>query len=146
MAVRYIHDLFTNKIDVNHHPSFKSLENLRVSSHLFIRRDGEIWEFVPFHKSAKHAGKSSFLGRKKCNDFSIGIEMEGTDDIPYTMAQYKALAQATHIIMKTYPQIRLNRIVGHCDIAPKRKTDHRPLLFNWPLFYSLIKKIAEENS
>lgn len=135
---RYVHDLFTNKINIHHHPSFKSLKHLKVSSHLFIRRDGEIWQFVPFHKMARHAGKSSFEKRKNCNDYSIGIEMEGTDEIPYTLAQYKALAKVTILLMQTYPKITANRIVGHSDIAPGRKTDPGHS-FNWPLYFYVVE-------
>ncbi|GAC13174.1 AmpD protein [Aliiglaciecola lipolytica E3] len=96
---------------------------MRVSSHLLIRRDGEIVQFVGFEQRAWHAGVSSFQGRTRCNDFSIGIELEGTDNDAYSEAQYKSLVHVTKVIMHNYPAISLGRIVGHNDIAPGRKTD-----------------------
>jgi AmpD protein len=141
-----VRDLFTNQLDYSKHPSFKTLANLKVSSHLFIRRNGEIVQFVPFHKKAFHAGKSTFSGKEQCNDFSIGIELEGTDDTPFTLAQYKSLALSTTLIIEKYPHINLERIVGHSDIAPSRKTDPGEE-FKWQYYRYLVKQmlIAKEN-
>ncbi len=133
----YIHDLFLGQLDPNAHPSFASLASLRVSAHLFIDRQGHVTQFVPFHQRAWHAGASSFEGREGCNDFSIGIELEGTDTEPFTDAQYTALAEATRVIMSAFPAITRDRIVGHSDIAPSRKTDPGPF-FDWKRFFGLI--------
>lgn len=119
----YIIDFFTNRLHHATHPYFESLQGVRVSAHLVIFRDGQAIQFVPFTKRAWHAGVSQFQGRSACNDFSIGIELEGTDDIPYTSAQYQTLAVVTKTIQKAYPAITPDRIVGHSDIAPGRKTD-----------------------
>lgn len=129
--------LFMNQLDFNSHAFYSSLENLRVSAHLFVRRDGEIVQYVPFNKRAWHAGKSFFLGRENCNDFSIGIEMEGSDDIPYTSAQYEKLISLTKLLMKNYP-ITHQGIVGHSDIAPDRKTDPGKV-FDWDYFLSSLE-------
>jgi len=118
-----IDDLFCNRLDCTSHPSFSELADTRVSAHLLIRRDGSITQFVPFLLRAWHAGKSRFAGRDNCNDFSVGIELEGTDHIPYEQTQYQALIRVTRELMARYPAITLDRIVGHCDIAPGRKTD-----------------------
>jgi AmpD protein len=126
----YISQLFGNCLDTSAHSYFAEIGHLRVSSHLLIDRDGEIVQFVPFHDRAWHAGVSEFDGRSNCNDFSIGIELEGTDYIPYTDAQYQALAQVTKVLRLCYPLITGDRIVGHCDIAPDRKTDPGPA-FDW---------------
>ncbi len=125
-----VEELFCNRLDWKAHPFFESIEGLEVSAHLLIERSGEVIQFVPFDKRAWHAGKSSFLGRDNCNDFSIGIELEGTDDLPYTDAQYERLAQVVRIITKRYPLIVPERIVGHSDIAPGRKSDPGPA-FDW---------------
>jgi AmpD protein len=126
----YIEQLFTNTLAVDDHPYFKEICHLNVSSHLLIRRDGEVLQFVPLHKRAWHAGQSQFCGREKCNDFSIGIELEGADDIPYENIQYDVLAELTQAIRAAYPAIINDNIVGHCDIAPERKTDPG-LAFDW---------------
>jgi len=118
-----IEALFTNKIDIHAHPDFKELEGLKVSAHLLIRRDGQMIQFVPFTKCAWHAGQSSFNGRVCCNDFSIGIELEGVDDQPYDDPQYSVLADVIKVLQKNYPDISTSNIVGHNDIAPGRKTD-----------------------
>lgn len=133
----YSHDLFLNKLDCSLHPYFKSLENLQVSAHAFIERDGCITQFVSFDKRAWHAGRSVFDGRSECNDFSIGIELEGTDDDAYTDVQYRRLVELSAVIMNTYPKITLDRIAGHSDIAPERKTDPGPS-FNWQFYKSLL--------
>lgn len=125
-----IRAFFCGELDSSHHPYFATIANLRVSSHLLIRRDGEVLQFVPFHQRAWHAGESQYAGRSRCNDFSIGIELEGTDDIPYEEAQYQQLANVLRLLLQTYPTITHDRIVGHVDIAPGRKTDPGPV-FDW---------------
>jgi len=126
----YIEQLFTNTLDFAAHPYFESLRGLEVSAHLLIRRDGELVQFVPFHRRAWHAGASNFRGRSRCNDFSIGVELEGRDDIPYTEVQYAVLAQVARALRAAYPDLGEDRLVGHCDIAPERKTDPGPA-FDW---------------
>ncbi len=126
----WIDRLFTNQLDPDAHPYFTGIHQLRVSSHLLIRRDGEIVQYVPFQKRAWHAGLSCFGDRERCNDFSIGIELEGTDDQAYEDIQYRQLIQVTQALMRTYPLIKVNHIVGHNDIAPGRKTDPGPH-FDW---------------
>tara|TARA_R110002072_G_scaffold89232_1_gene199801 strand:+ start:4354 stop:4908 length:555 start_codon:yes stop_codon:yes gene_type:complete len=118
----YVEQLFTNCLDCDEHPDFDDIRDLRVSSHLFIRRDGAVHQFVPFTQRAWHAGESSFEGRSQCNDFSIGVELEGIDTGRFTDRQYEALANACRLIMATW-SIPTERIVGHSDIAPGRKTD-----------------------
>jgi AmpD protein len=126
----WIDDLFMGRLDPGAHPYFAAIAHLRVSAHLLVRRDGEIVQYVPFHARAWHAGASRFDGREACNDFSIGIELEGTDDLPYTEAQYAALVPASLALLAGYPLIRPGRIVGHSDVAPGRKTDPGPA-FDW---------------
>lgn len=133
----YITDLFMGTLNCDAHPSFCDLKNLRVSAHCLIRRDGEIIQYVSFNDKAWHAGVSQFKGREQCNDFSIGIELEGTDDLAYNEIQYQQLAIITKGIMATYPAICLDNIVGHCDIAPGRKTDPGSA-FNWQYFRQLL--------
>ncbi len=118
----YITQLFTGQLDPNQHPYFAQIYQYKVSAHCLIRRQGEIIQYVSFNKRAWHAGVSCFAGRKKCNDFSIGIELEGSDNQPFTDQQYCKLLHVTHLLMQTYP-ITINRITGHSDIAPGRKTD-----------------------
>lgn len=132
---------FLNQLDVNQHRYFQTIGHLKVSSHLVIRRDGEVLQFVPFHKRAWHAGESSFQGRQKCNDFSIGIELEGLDTIPFTQRQYAQLIACTQAIRKLYPAITLDNIVGHADIAPGRKTDPGPL-FEWQTYRDALSNPA----
>lgn len=124
----WIDDLFMGRLDPASHPYFAEVAPLRVSAHLLIRRDGSITQYVPFHLRAWHAGASSFEGRERCNDFSIGIELEGTDDIPYAEAQYLSLARLIPALRAAYPTLRA--ITGHADIAPGRKTDPGPS-FDW---------------
>lgn len=128
---------FQNKLDSHAHPYFAEIAHLKVSSHLFIRRDGELLQFVPFHKRAWHAGVSEFAGRANCNDFSIGIELEGADDIPYTLLQYTALADICILLKQSYDRITDNRITGHSDIASGRKTDPGDA-FKWDFFRELL--------
>ena len=118
-----IEKLFTNQLDPEGHPYFKEIYELKVSSHLLIDRKGLIVQFVPFDLAAWHAGVSSFKGRDNCNQYSIGIELEGTDSSKYTKEQYDSLIQVTKILMLQFPEIQKENIVGHSDIAPGRKTD-----------------------
>lgn len=117
-----VEQLFTNQLNPNEHPYYQEIAGLKVSAHCFIRRDGSVIQFVPFNQRAWHAGVSQYQGRERCNDFSIGIELEGTDTQCYTDEQYDQLNQLIKLLQQTYPQIK-NHIVGHCDIAPGRKTD-----------------------
>ena len=137
----YIEDLFLGRLPVTEHPYFETIAALKVSAHVLIRRDGEVVQFVPFHLRAWHAGPSSFEGRSACNDFSIGIELEGADDIDFEAVQYQQLANITRCLMKVYPGIHAKSIVGHSDIAPGRKTDPGPH-FNWLRYYDLIKVVV----
>ena len=127
-----VHALFTNTLDSRAHPYYAGIADLRVSAHLFLRRDGELIQYVPLHRRAWHAGRSCWRGREACNDFAIGIELEGTDTAPYTAAQYAALAPLCRAIMQAFPAIGPGEIVGHSDIAPGRKTDPGPA-FDWAL-------------
>jgi len=120
---RYINDFFVGQLDPNAHPFFEEIADLKVSAHLLIQRDGQVVQFVNFNHRAWHAGRSVFLGRENCNDFSIGIELEGTDDIDYADEQYTVLIQVTRRLIKAYPKIGQERICGHNEIAPNRKTD-----------------------
>ena len=123
-------EFFTNKLDYNKHPSFDDLRDLKVSSHLFIRRSGEIIQFVPFNRRAWHAGKSYYKGRSNYNDFSIGIELEGSVQDSYTNEQYNKLKNCILLLKELFPSIQDNNILGHSDIAPGRKTDPG-LNFSW---------------
>ncbi|MBB1271591.1 1,6-anhydro-N-acetylmuramyl-L-alanine amidase AmpD [Psychromonas sp. SR45-3] len=136
-ATEHIKNLFTGCLDCSADPSFVDLQGLEVSAHCVIRRDGAIEQYVPFIQRAWHAGVSSFEGIAGCNDFSIGVELEGTDCSPYTELQYQALAEVTRQIQQQYPLITNKRIVGHSDIAPGRKTDPGSE-FNWPYFFQLL--------
>jgi N-acetyl-anhydromuramoyl-L-alanine amidase len=126
----YIDDLFCNRLDPNAHPYFATIYQLKVSAHLLIKRTGEIVQYVPFDKRAWHAGVSCYQGRERCNDFSIGIELEGTETIPYTDAQYDALSTVIDVLLASYPKLSRQHITGHSDIAPERKTDPG-LSFDW---------------
>jgi N-acetyl-anhydromuramoyl-L-alanine amidase len=119
----YIDQLFCNILDPDAHPYFKEIYQLTVSAHLLIKRDGSCIQYVPFNKRAWHAGKSSYQGKERCNDFSIGIELEGTESIPYTEAQYIQLAEVIDSLLKAYPNLSKQQITGHSDIAPGRKND-----------------------
>lgn len=130
--------LFTNTLDIAADPAFTPLADLHVSAHLFIRRDGTVIQFVPLHLRAWHAGVSHFEGRDNCNDFSIGVELEGTDEIPYTVVQYQQLVIIIRALQKSYPRITPERIVGHSDIAPGRKTDPGPA-FDWHYLCALLR-------
>lgn len=129
----HITELFTGQLNPGEHPYFETIYQLRVSSHCLIRRDGHIIQYVNFDRRAWHAGVSIFEGREKCNDFSIGIELEGSDNQPFTQEQYQALTQVTQALQQSYP-ITVSRITGHSDIAPTRKTDPGPF-FNWQQYH-----------
>ena len=118
-----VQEYFTNKLDISAHEYFNEIKDLHVSSHLFIERDGKVTQFVPFNKRAWHAGQSCFEDRQACNDFSIGIELEGADDIEYAEKQYAVLKAIISSLQMAYPSLHKNKIVGHSDIAPGRKTD-----------------------
>ncbi|OCG25566.1 hypothetical protein A9G11_02050 [Gilliamella sp. wkB108] len=132
----YVEQLFTGQLDPKKHPYFATIYQLQVSSHLFIRRNGEIIQFVPFDKRAWHAGQSQFKGQENCNDFSIGIELEGCDSEDFTEQQYQQLATVTVLLQQSYSIVD---IVGHNDIAPERKTDPGPY-FNWQYYLNLISE------
>ncbi len=139
----YIADLFGNRLDCDAHPYFDQLRALRVSAHFLIRRDGTVMQFVSANDRAWHAGLSSFCGRERCNDFSIGIELEGSDFEAFEAAQYEALADLTRALQERYP---LNHVTGHEHIAPGRKTDPGPF-FDWTRFRkSLIQKAVHASA
>jgi len=132
-----IERLFCNHLECSRHPFYHRLEGLTVSAHLLIRRDGTVVQFVPFTKRAWHAGVSSLEGRERVNDFSIGIELEGSDIEPFEEPQYLSLISLTRALCASYPEILPGRIVGHSDIAPERKTDPGPY-FNWARFRTAL--------
>ena len=136
---------FTNKLNAAAHPYFAEISNMRVSAHVLIERDGRIVQYVPFTKRAWHAGASCYNGRTACNDFSIGIELEGTDDLPYTDSQYRQLAALIDALLIAYPGLSAERMVGHSDIAPGRKTDPG-VSFDWRRLKSSLDKNAELTS
>ena len=127
--------LFGNRLDVTRHPFYQSIEGLRVSAHFVIERDGRITQCVPIHQRAWHAGVSSWQGRERCNDYSVGVELEGTDTAPFTSDQYMAL---TALAMQLMAELPLAGVAGHSDIAPGRKTDPGPH-FEWPRFWRSIR-------
>lgn len=133
----YVQHFFTNCLDRSAHPYFEEICDLAVSAHLLIRRDGELVQFVPFDRRAWHAGPSSFRGRPCCNDFSIGIELEGTDTTPYADAQYTALAGVLRALFTAWPRLDARVLAAHSDIAPGRKTDPGPA-FDWLRLYDLL--------
>ena len=132
-----IEQLFTNELDWDAHPYFQEIRGMEVSAHLLVRRDGEVVQFVPFTQRAWHAGESAFRGRTRCNDYSIGIELEGEDETPYSDAQYDVLAAIVRAIAEAYPQITGREIAAHADIAPGRKTDPGPA-FDWLRLYDCM--------
>jgi len=133
----WIQDLFLNKLDPQQHPYFQEIAQLQVSAHMLIRRDGALIQFVPLEQRAWHAGVSCFQDQERCNDFSIGIELEGCDEKDFTDIQYQVLAAATRSIQALYPTIEQDHIVGHSDIAPGRKTDPGPH-FDWDKYRTLL--------
>jgi len=126
---------FTNRLDPSAHPFYASIAGVKVSAHFLVRRDGELIQFVPCAKRAWHAGESSWNGRARCNDYSIGIELEGTGEVPFTAAQYRRLAALTRALQAHY---RVRDIAGHSDVAPGRKTDPGPY-FDWARYRALLK-------
>ena len=126
----WIDRLFTGNLPPDAHPYFATIPAGRVSTHALIRRDGEIVQYVPFGARAWHAGRSEYQGRSACNDFSIGIELEGTDDVPYEAAQYASLAALIEALLATYPSLSREHVARHSDVAPGRKTDPGPA-FDW---------------
>jgi AmpD protein len=132
----FVTQLFCDQLDLSRHADFSTLKDMHVSSHVFIRRDGAVLQFVPFHKRAWHAGKSEFEGQQNCNDFSIGIELEGTDISQFSEVQYEKLSGICKLLMDGH-SIPPERIVGHSDIAPGRKTDPG-VCFDWHKLHSLM--------
>jgi len=137
-AGHYIEDFFLGKLDASHHPYFETIQKLKVSSHLLIRRNGETIQFVGLQDRAWHAGRSTFLGSSDCNDFSIGIELEGSDNQPFTEAQYQQLIDICQLLLTHFPELSPQRIVGHSDIAADRKTDPGPF-FQWRSFLKRLQ-------
>lgn len=135
----WVDDLFCNRLDAGAHPYFAAIAALKVSSHVFIRRNGEIRQYVSFDKRAWHAGESCFEGRHRCNDFSIGVELEGCDDEPYENIQYQQLVRLALGLQSRYSALNTERIVGHSDIAPQRKTDPGPA-FDWDYFRAMLSQ------
>jgi len=129
----HIEDFFCNRLQADAHPYFSTIAELQVSAHALIRRDGSVVQFVSCLDRAWHAGRSCFQGEVECNDFGIGIELEGADDIPYTTEQYATLARLASWVMAAWPAVTADRIAGHSDIAPGRKTDPGPA-FDWAYF------------
>lgn len=134
----HISDFFTNKLDASRHPYFKEIDQLKVSAHLLIDRAGQVIQFVGFDKRAWHAGSSCFKGEENCNDYSIGIELEGAENDVFEPCQYQTLAEISIALMRAYPEINKERIVAHSDISPVRKTDPGPS-FDWGLYISLLE-------
>jgi AmpD protein len=132
-----IEQFFHNRLDCGQDPFFEELDGMRVSAHLLIRRDGKVVQFVPFQEMAWHAGESSYQGQAACNEFSVGIELEGADDVPYTSEQYRSLVKVTGLLMERFPSLQKENIVGHSDIAPGRKTDPGPA-FDWIAYRSML--------
>ena len=136
-----IDDFFTNKLDSTCHPYFAEIADMRVSTHLLVRRDGEVVQYVSLNRRAWHAGESCYAGRSTCNDFSIGIELEGTDEIPYTEFQYQQLVELAGALLSVYPGLNFGSFVGHSEIAPGRKTDPGAS-FNWRKFHSMLNDLV----
>jgi AmpD protein len=133
-----IEQLFLNRLDPTAHAYYAGIADVKVSAHFVVRRDGEIIQYVPCAKRAWHAGLSSWNGRARCNDFSVGVELEGCDDAAFEDAQYDALARLTRALLRVYP---IAGIAGHSDIAPGRKTDPGPF-FDWPRYRTSIGKTS----
>jgi AmpD protein len=133
----WIDRLFTNSLPADEHPYFAEVNSLRVSSHVVVSRDGAVTQYVGFTERAWHAGRSIYRGREACNDFSVGVELEGTDTLPYEPTQYAVLAKVVAALCAAYPRLSPDALVGHSDIAPGRKTDPGPA-FDWPHARRLI--------
>jgi len=140
-----IEQLFLNTLDWDAHPYFDEIRGMQVSAHLLIRRDGELVQFVPFTERAWHAGESLFRGRSRCNDFSIGIELEGEDETPYADSQYEALPKVLQALYDAYPGTSPRELAGHCDVAPGRKSDPGPA-FDWLRLYDALGEQLESKS
>lgn len=140
----FVDQFFCGELDCSADVSFESLQGLRVSAHFFINRQGVVTQYVPTPARAWHAGVSQWDGRENCNDFSIGIELEGTDVLPYADAQYTALTGLTLMLQQQYPTITADRIVGHCDIAPTRKTDPGTA-FDWLRYKNGLRSSTQES-
>lgn len=139
----WVDDLFTNRLDPGLHPYFREIADLRVSAHLLIGRDGRLVQYVPFHLRAWHAGASCWQGRERCNDFSIGIELEGCDEVPFEDVQYQRLAAAIAALRRAYPAIAPDAVAGHADIAPGRKTDPGPH-FQWRRLWAALEAAGSD--
>jgi len=137
-----IERLFTNALPVEEHPYYARLRGVKVSAHFLIRRDGGIVQFVSCNRRAWHAGVSSWQGRSRCNDFSIGVELEGSDETPFDDRQYDSLARLTRVLKRNYP---LRGVAGHSDIAPQRKTDPGPC-FDWPRYLASARLLPSRNA
>lgn len=144
-GTKHIDALFSNALNPGDHPYFKDIYLLKVSAHLLIRRCGEIVQYVPFNKRAWHAGISEYRGRSRCNDFSIGIELEGTEITPYTAAQYKQLAVIIQCLVEHYPRLSNDTITGHSDIAPGRKMDPGAS-FDWAKLSDLLMPTGQNTA
>lgn len=140
-----IESFFCNRLDCDAHPYFDQIRDLTVSAHFLVRRDGEVLQFVSTHDRAWHAGESQFMGRAAVNDFSIGIELEGAEEIPFEIVQYTQLASLCRALMKRHPAIDPTRVTGHSDIAPGRKWDPGPH-FDWSRFRTLLDRLHPEVS
>ena len=140
-----IEALFLNELDWDAHPYFGEIRGMEVSAHLLIRRDGELVQFVPFTERAWHAGESQFRGRTRCNDYSIGIELEGEDETPYDDRQYQVLPAVLKALLRAYPGITARELAGHCDISPGRKSDPGPA-FDWLRLYDAIGEQLESSN
>lgn len=138
-----VREFFTTGLNASEHEYFAGIAELRVSAHFFIERDGQVSQFVSCLQRAWHAGVSSFAGRENCNDFSLGIELEGTDDLPYSAAQYAALTALVRQLLAAYPALSVERICGHSDIAPGRKTDPGPA-FDWARWRADLQHAAAD--
>ena len=134
----YIEQFFQNQLDWSVHPYFQTIEGMQVSTHLLILRTGEVLQFVNFNDRAWHAGRSTYLAKKECNDYSIGIELEGSDDRPFEDIQYTVLAEVIRVLQAAYHKI-LQHMAGHSDIAPGRKTDPGPF-FDWAKTRALLQQ------
>lgn len=134
----YVTQLFTNCLDASEHPYFLGIADQRVSAHLYIDRAGDTSQFVALDQRAWHAGVSNFCGVDACNDYSVGIELQGADHLPYTDHQYRQLARLTRVIQQAFPAITKDRIVGHSDISPGRKTDPGDA-FDWPRYMGTLR-------
>jgi len=137
----WIDRFFLNELPTEVHPYFATIRQLKVSAHVLIDREGTLTQYVPFDHRAWHAGQSAYCGRTACNDFSVGIELEGVDYVPYRPQQYESLVQLIHCLRRAYPSLRDAAIVGHSDISPGRKTDPGPA-FDWSHLRTLLADVA----